>query len=215
MRRRVGLLITSGIAAPLLCVTLFALVTTWSEAYVLWRHDGPSVVRAQLHGGVAILTFSRDPNSRAFTRWYSDWVSTAGADKHLQEHDAAATKRRGFGPLRLLSGTRGAAATFSLLRVPFWPLLLVLAIPVVRLCFVADLLHRKSGLPLCPACGYDLTGCVKRCAECGWTMPYRLVLTLALRRDARNRQFAATQSARVKATIRGKKKPTESSVGSA
>jgi hypothetical protein len=135
-------------------------------------------------------------------------------EQYLKQQSDAATTRRGFGPLRLLSGTHGAATTFSLVRVPFWPLLLVLPIPLLWLCRAAQLAHRQRGMPLCPACGYDLTGCLKRCAECGWTMPYPLALSLALRRDALNRtRAAAHRPAAQRAARPTTTKPTESPVG--
>ena len=35
----------------------------------------------------------------------------------------------------------------------------------------------------CPQCAYDLAGCLDRCSECGWVVPYHKKFALALRRE--------------------------------
>jgi hypothetical protein len=181
------------------------------EAYVIQRTEGRWTGRLQVLDGSLVLVSARGEESSFRTRWDAHWTTSDQVETYVTEHANTATTRRGFGPVRLLSGAIGTT-TFSMLRLPFWPLLVVLPAPLVWLCVVTYRAQAKRGLPLCPQCGYDLTGCVKRCTECNWTMPYPLALKLSLRRDARRR---ATEAASARASRSAKRtKPTESSVGS-
>jgi hypothetical protein len=213
VRKHPVLIVATGICAPLLLFVTLVLFSTWYDGYGVRRVDGRADVRVHLHGGICTITASRTDGNIFFLRWDDYWLTSSEVGAHEKKHFDGATTRRGFGPVRMLSGTVGTS-TFSLLRFPFWPLLLVLPIPLVALCVVGFRGHKDQGLHLCPDCGYDLTNCIKRCAECGWTMPYPLVLRLALARDVRKRRSGGLRPSFEPRASQQTTKPTDSSVGS-
>lgn len=211
MRRHVVLIIVAALCLPLLVLVAVATFSTLEEAHVIQRREGRSHVQLYTFNGAIVLVSARREDSSFFTRLDTFWIPHGQLETIVTDHANAAATRRGFGPVRLLSGTIGTT-TFSMLRLPFWPLLILLPVPLVWLAAVAYRTRATRGLPLCPQCGYDLSGCIKRCAECNWTMPYPLALKLGLRRDAR-RRAAAAASARAPRTVKTTK-PTDQSVGS-
>ena len=214
MRRHVVLLISGALCLLLLVFTFIAFVATVGEAFCIQRIHGQSEVRLHVFDGSVSLTWYRRTENAFRVRWDWYWLSSTALEDHVSDLSTAAIKRRGIGPVRWLMGKAGTA-DFTVLRLPFWPLLLLLLIPPVWLAVVAYHAHQKRGLPLCPVCGYDLSGCIKRCAECNWTMPYPLVLRLALRREALRRMTpVAPPASTASSVLRKIKKPAESSVGS-
>jgi hypothetical protein len=207
MRRHVVLLISGAICFVLLALTSFAFVATVDDAFRIQRIHGQSEVRLHLLDGSILLTSYRRPENTFRARWDTYWISPGALDADVSKLTTAATTRRGFGPVRLLVGRTGSA-DFTLLRLPFWPLLLLLPIPPVWLAVVAYREYQRRGLPLCPVCGYDLSGCIKRCTECNWTMPYPLVLRLAIRREAL-RRLTPAEPAKLPASSLGRRMRTK------
>jgi hypothetical protein len=214
MRRHVVLFISGVVCLLLLVVTFFAFVSTLVEAYRVQRIHGQSEVRLHLSDGSIVLTSFRRADSAFRARWDTYWLLPGALEGTVSDLAAAATTRRGFGPVRWLVGTIGGA-DFTLLRFPFWPLLLVLPVPPIWWGVVAYRAHQKRGLPLCPVCGYDLSGCVKRCTECNWTMPYPLALRLAIRRETLRRMVPPEPSRPVTTSVLLRtKRPAASAAGS-
>ena len=220
VRRHPFLLIAAAVCTPILLVGVLTLPATWYEVYSIRRLDGRSDVRIHIFRGACTLTASRSDASAYFPRSETYWITPDELETHHKRHFDGATERRGFGPVRRLSGTLGLS-TFSMLRFPLWPFLLALPAPIVALCVVQFRADKHRGQPLCPKCGYDLTGCVERCTECGWTMPYPLALRLALVRDVRTRRKPVSRTApgsllvdRKTTEPRETTKPTDESVGS-
>ena len=219
VRRHPSLVLAAALCTPILFVGLLMLAATWYDVYSISRLADRSDVRIHIYRGACTLTASRNDASAYFPRLETYWITPDRLEAHHKKHFDGATDRRGFGPVRRLSGTLGVS-TFSMLRFPLWPLMLVLPIPIVTLCVVQFRADKHRGAPLCPKCGYDLTGCVERCTECNWTMPYPLALRLALVRDLRTRRKPVSRTAPGSLLVAHKMtkplettKPTDESVG--
>src|SRR4029453_18139019 len=107
----------------------------------------------------------------------------------LTDYRDGATKGRAFGNFGQLSGTYGGGGfSFHLLMLPCWAMVPPLLVP----CALSWMQFRQRRLWLamgrCPVCGYQIRESRKRCAECGWVMPYSLALSIAIRSCVRREQ---------------------------
>jgi hypothetical protein len=172
------------LAAVALLLAAFGWVRSYVAMDALYWHDGRRVVTLLSSGGRVNFTDSTWPND---TAWVRGWrvSSTPRADpaaRPLWETDADIYGRRrilGFEWSENLSPWPSKQTviysffvpTYRLIAVPYWALVALAALPLVRPVIAG--LRRRSRLRRgqCPRCAYDLRGTPAGCPECGWARP--------------------------------------------
>ena len=107
----------------------------------------------------------REPMGRAF-KWYRH--SRFDAFQGLAEHEPVKLPL-GFGYARDFAGPPIVA-----IIVPFWAIVLALALPAGWLGRRTYVQSRRRRLGLCARCGYDLRASEGKCPECGDDIPFSL-----------------------------------------
>lgn len=115
---------------------------------------GPSLTPdIRTYGRVAILKDGNTATAMSFT------------PHHAQDRFIGFGKSRYRG--RFSMGATAYAAEARLYFVPYWALLVLLAVAPVTLGWLRYRRYRRSRRGLCPGCGYDLRASEGRCPECG------------------------------------------------
>ena len=158
------------LSAPLLICVVGWIVSLANPAIIDREKPGHRTYVAVGDGGLYV--------GRYFARAYQDlgWTLRHWPSNELRDHEV--TFRRyswnyGFGERR---GGRALTGNgdfgYSVLRIPFWALTVLFAVPpavVVRRATSRRIrAARRVACGLCPACGYDLRTTPQHCPECGY-----------------------------------------------
>jgi len=184
-----------NLVASVAAILLICDVAVWVDS--LTDSDLPAMLYLQPNkrnevrvcDGCIYWLVAQEESSRSIDDFSFTWVPRFDMGRFLTDYVNTPASGRAIGGFGEKWGKYAASSfSFHLLMLPCWALIPPLFVPCVLwwMRFRQQRLRMAKGQ--CPSCGYQIRESRKRCAECGWVMPYALALSIAIRSSVRREQ---------------------------